>query len=425
MSHLPPDDEPEDLGLPDDYDHERDSRYIPSPEDLRQAAMDALDREFSFLILNKERPERIVERLDEITDIVLAASEVTGNHQERAIRLGLALELQYWLASGKLVAWKSLVTSLLMAALRLRNYELQSRIYQAWGMYSMIVGESSRADTALLNALECADDSNREDIRLLMQAEYFRLKSLGMGLDTALAEAQSILAEARRLKYYYVQGQTYVSLAHVCRRASYLEQAFAYAQQALIFGAQEEDFVLQNQATSIMLGILMRLNDHSRSYCARLLANLDTLTQRTVNPWLKFLVQHQNAVDYYHRAEYDQARRSALRAWAIARQVKVGLEGIRSKHMLGLIQSKRHCWRLAQDHLEASRVWYEGRGRIGASFDVRHAQEFLLYEQGDAAGAVAGLEKLLDDVQKWEDGGQARELLISNIQHDIDSINGR
>jgi hypothetical protein len=436
MSQLPPDDEqeniePEDdgfgsheppnneqLGLPDDYD----PRYIPSPEDLRQAATDALDREFSFLILNHEKPETIVERLEDIVDIALAACEVTGDHQVRAIRLGLALELQYWLAGGKLAIWEKRITTMLLIALRLKNYELLSRIYEAWGMYSAIVGENSRADTALLNALECADDSNREDIRLLMRAEYFKLKAPTMEVDPALVEARIILAEARRLKYYYVQGRIHLSLARAYQLHSYFEQAFTYAQQALIFAAQEEDIALETQATSIMLGTLMRLNNHSRSYCARLLLHLDALAQRSVNPWFQFLVQHQNAVDYYHRADYDQARKSALRAWAIARQVKVGLEGIRSEHMLGLIQSKRRCWQLAQSHLNASYRWYQGKGQIAASFDVKHAQAYILYEQGDLAGALVELKKLLAEVQDWRRGGQARDHLIQNIQDDIESI---
>lgn len=421
-SHEPPTNR--DLGLPENYDHEDHSHFIPSSVDLQNAAIDALDREYAFVILNHDKPEKIVERLDEVAAIALVASEVNGNHQAKAIKLGLALELQYWLAGSRADQWERFITTLLTVALRLKGNgekkELLSRIYHAWSIYGFISESQSRAKTAILAAAEWIQDTEREDISLLIRAERFNMNVAGMDIAQAFVDANTLLADARRLNFLYIQGRVYLSLALAYRQRSQRKLCFAYAQQALVFFMKEDIGGLEAHAVSIMLGVLLNQKDHSTVYSARLLAHLETLVQRHVNPWFQFMVEHQRAMFYFQESDYEHARQCALKAWAVTRKVKVGVEGVRPKHLLGLIQTKRHCWKLAEIHLKASGRWYENNQRVASVLDTKHALAFIPYEQGNLPRALDMLKEVLAEAQNLEESVQG--YLVALLKKDIEDV---
>lgn len=418
-AHKPPDGP--DLGLPEDYDHELHSKYIPTHAELQKAARDALDREYAFMILNKGEPEKIAGRLEKIAGIALAASQVDGSHQAKAIRLGLELELQYWLARNKVDEWVKLISPMIITALRIGDHELQSRIYQAWSIYAFTSRDQARAEQTLTVALECADDAGREDVRLLVRVERYNVDVLGMSLEQAHAEGNAILAEARRLNYTFVQAKVYYALAKAYQRVALRGEVFNYAQQALVYLMQDDVIGLAGPCVSAMFNSLHQQNDYAAPYASLLLAYLEKLAQRSVNPYFQAAIYYAQVLKLYHRGDYDLAREFALKAWGKYRVVNYQASIKRVQHMLGMIQAKRHQWRMAERHLDAARKYYELTGDEVYAVHARHALAYLLYEQHDFRRALAALEEV-SRIAETISERPARDQLVRQVGDDIEDV---
>jgi hypothetical protein len=408
---------PGDIGLPADYE----LRYIPTGDELQRAAVQALHRETAFVVVNRDTPQAIVDRLDTIAGIVLAASQVKGEHQAKAIRLGLALELEYWLARDKLDDWLNLIVPLLKTSLEIGSHELQSRIYRAWSIYLAVSRDRARAAQALVAALDYAGDAGREDLKLLIRAERFNLSVLEMSLDAAWAEAETLLAGARRLNYMYIQGRVYFSLARAYQMAALPKEAFQYAQQALVVFLQWDVVGLAGECIGTMLNSLYHQDARLDLYASRLLEYLDMLNRSSASPFFQAVAHYNQGVKLYHRSEYDRAREYVLRAWLKYRALKYRESIERVRHMLGLIQIKRHRWNLAERHLNAVCAYYEQAGQSTYAVHAQHALAFIPYEQGDFPRALDALEAVLVRAQALPEKA-ARDWLIRLIAADIEDV---
>ncbi|HVO72323.1 MAG TPA: hypothetical protein VMT24_19880 [Aggregatilineaceae bacterium] len=406
---------PGDIGLPADYD----PRYIPTGDDLQRAAIQALHRETSFVVLNRDTPQAIVNRLGEITEVVLAASQVPGEHRAKAVRLGLALELDYWLARGNLDDWPDLIVPLLKASLEIGDHELQSRIYRAWSIYLFVSRDRRKAAQALVAALDYASDARRDDLKLLIRAERLNLKVPEMSLDEARDEANALLAEARRLSYAYIQGRAYFSLARAYQFAALPKETFQYAQQALMVFVQWDVIGLAGECIGAMLNSLYYRDARLDVYASRLRAYLETLGQSSASPFFQAVACYNQGFSLYHRADYDQSRAYVLKAWVRYRALRYRESLERVKHMLGLVQIKRHRWGIAERHLRAALAYYEQAGQAVYAAHARHALAFIPYEQGDFARALGALEAVLVHARSLPERA-AREWLVQLVASDIE-----
>jgi len=411
---------PGDIGLPPDYD----PRYIPTGDDLQRAAVQSLHRETSFVVVNRDTPQAIVDRLDTIAEVVLAASQVKGEHQAKAVRLGLALELEFWLARDRLDDWPNLIVPLLKTSLEIGDRELQSRIYRAWSMYLFVSQDRTRAAQALVAALDYAGDAGREDLKLLIRAERFNLRVLEMSLDEAWAEAETLLAAARRLNYAYIQGRVYFSLARAYQIAALPRETFHYAQQALVIFLQWDVIGLAGECVGAMLNSLYHQDAHLDHYASRLLSTLETLGRSSASPFFQAVACYNQGLRLYHRADYERAREQVLRAWLIYRTLKYRESIERVKHMLGLIQIKRHRWITAERHLRAACAYYERAGQAAYTVHAYHALAFIWYEQDDFPHALTALEGVLVQAQALPEKA-AREWLVRLVSADIDDVRRR
>lgn len=416
----------EGLGLPKDYDHERDSKYIPSTTDLQRAAINALHRETAFVVYHQNQPARIVERLEELAEVARVAANVKGDHQAKAIRLGLALKVEYWWGCNKLSKWKDLVAPMLIKALELRNYELESEIYRAWATYLYITARDDieAARNAIVAAEDYAHDSGRADLQLLMRAERFNIDVGPMSLDQARAQAAGILAEARGMGFHFVRARVYDSLVRAARKVDLGVDVFNYAQQALVIYAHEEEYGLVAPCISAMFYSVHRSHDGTGDYGEQLLVFLDALAQRSVSPYIQAGFYYAHALRRFQFGEYDSAREYTLKAWLKYRMIGFRPSLVRVRHMLGLIETKRHEWRSAERHLTACRDYYDQTGDSVYAVHVRHALAFLVYEQGDFPRALAQLEAALCDAQRLEEPG-SRKALSDLITSDIDDARQR
>ncbi len=417
---------PEQLHLPEGYDHERDSKYIPTQMDLQRAALNALDRETAFVVYYHDQPRVIANRLEELAEVARAAASIKGDHQPKAIRLGLALQVEYWWSRNKLTRWKDLVSPMLIQALDLHDSELESEIYRAWATYLYITAETDveAARNAISAAEDYASDSGREDLQLLMRAERFNIDVLDITLDQACAQAADILAGARRMRFDYVRGRVYRSLARAYAKAGLPVDVFNYAQQALAVFSLEQDYSAMAACISMMFNSLYRNRPASDSYANQLLAYLDSLALRSVSPQVPAGFYYAHALRCFRRDEYDSAREFMLKAWLHYRVMRFRLSLMRVEHMLGLIQTKRHHWWAAERYLTACRDFYERIGDPAHAIHARHGLAFIPFEQGDYPRALAALEDVLHHAQRLEET-ESRVRLVKLITDDINEVKRR
>jgi tetratricopeptide (TPR) repeat protein len=426
-SQEPPDDEfskpipPDKLGLPEDYD----PQYIPKKSDLRHAAIMALDRETAFVILHQDEPGKIVERLDKIADVARAASQIEGDHQAKAVKLGLELRLHYWMASNKMDEWVNLIMPLLETALNIQDRELQSRIYYTWSLYLYIARDRPTAvDVTLEAASDYAEESDRADLKLLARAERLNAGVLKMTLQDAQTEAHTILVAAKQLKYDYVQGRAYLALARACGNRGLYTQTFAYAQQALVFFAPLNVTGLAGECVNFMLGSLSYSADYSAVYRSRLLDYLERLSQYSVSPILQAALSYYQGVQNYHLENYDKARECMLHARRKYTAAHYRPSVRRCAHMLGLIQTKRSQWKMAERHLSTAYAYYADAGEKTNAVQAQYALAFIPYEQSDWLRARPLLQKTLEMAQELPDE-TARDRLVKLIQTDIEEVDRR
>ncbi|MBN1680959.1 MAG: hypothetical protein JW966_11780 [Anaerolineae bacterium] len=406
-----------DLGLPADYK----DRYIPTTTDLRRAAVRALDDKIALLVMHQDNASVIIENLDQISEIVLAALEISGEHQIRAIRLGLALELRFWLKRDKLAGWLKLITSLLNAAIDTGHYDLLSEIYRAWSIYLFVTGNNPNSQAALRIALEEAETSGRRDLELLARTERLNITIPDLSLDEVQTGAQHILDEAQRLKFTYIQARVFMLLARAYDNAMMHGQAFAYAQQALVLAQREHFAGIMWTSVGLMLNSLQACQNQACLYYNQLLTYLETLAQTYNSPWLETWIYHTRAVEHYHAKSYDSARDYILRAYKAAHTTYNRPARCRAKHMLGLIQTKRRCWQMAERHLRHAVRDYEHTGQRVLKYHARHALAYISVEQGDFERGIRHMQQVLADVQSLPEDA-ARESLTALLENDINEI---
>jgi hypothetical protein len=407
---------PEELGLPPDYN----PQFIPKLSELKRAAVEALDRETTFLMLHHEEPEKIVERLDKMAAVALAACKIEGEHQVKAIKLGLELRQEYWMAANKLDAWVDLIMPMLKTALEIKDRELQSRLYHAWSVYLYVARDrASAVQNALESASDYADDSGRADLKLLVRVERLNANVLKMNLSDVQAEAAAILAEAKQTRYDYVQARAYLLLGRAFSSKALYKEAFSYAQQALLLFTSIHVMALAGEGVILMLGSLNYRPGYSSTYRALLMDYLETLSRHTANnPILAAAQAYFQGVEYYHLEHYDRAREFILRAREryVMAHYRPSLR--RCAHMLGLIQTKRRRWEIAAWHLSTARTYYEKVGEKTNAVQTEYALASIPFEQQDWSTARSELVAARAAVLKLPDGA-VRDRLISLIEADI------
>jgi tetratricopeptide (TPR) repeat protein len=414
----PPD---ENLGLPPEYDPARIPRY----SDLQHAAIDALDRETTFVILHQDAPERIVDRLERIAGVALAASQIKGAHQAKALRLGLALKLWYWQAGDRLGEWVHLIMPLLQTAMDIEDRELQSQIYYAWSIYLYFSQDRPTAvEAALEAASDYAEESGRDDLKLLARAERFNTHALTMQLHDAQMEADAILVEARRLDFDYVQGRAYLSLARACEHRGLSKEAFLYAQQALTFFVPQNIEALAGDSITTMLGSLIQHNGRQTSYRSLLIDFLRLLSQHTGSPVLQAAACYFRGLEHYGCGDFDRARECMLHARRKYRIAHFRPSFRRCTHSLGLIYAKRGEWRMAEQYLKAAYQACVEAGEENQAAQAYYALAYLPVEQGDLRRARLWLVEALGKAEKLADEA-VRKRLSESIRSDILEIDRR
>jgi hypothetical protein len=275
------------------------------------------------------------------------------------------------------------------------------------------------AEVSLEAALEYAEDSKRPDMRLLAHSERFNSKAHQLPLPELEAEASDILARARSMKYVYVQGRVFLSLAIAYRNVGHYEDVFMCAQQSLVYFLQEDHVDMAGQAVGAMLGALTVRSGHFPPYRNLLFSYLEQLNDRSLSPRFHGATSHQHSLLAFRTGDYDAARRYLLEAYCYYRSFNYRRDQASLSHMLGLIQSHRQNWAMAERHLKASRQLYRHQKNLLWRVNSRHALEYIPFLQGDYQRAVVRLQKARR--LAWalpEDWG--RDRVIAEIQKDID-----
>jgi len=245
-----------------------------------------------------------------------------------------------------------------------------------------------------------------------------------MSLNEAWAEAETLLAGARRLNYAYILGRVYFSLARAYQIAALPKDTFQYAQQALVIFLQWDVIGLAGECVGAMLNSLYYQDAHLDHYASRLLATLETLGRSSASPFFQAVACYNQGLRLYHRADYERAREQVLRAWFTYRALKYRESIERVRHMLGLIQIKRHRWATAERHLKAACAYYERAGQAAYVVHAHHALAFIPYEQGDLPRALEALEAVLVQAQTLPEKA-TREWLVRLVSADIDDVRHR
>ncbi len=308
-------------GLPPDWH----PQYIPTLTALQNAAGAAVDRATVTVLLLRDAPALLCERLEDIAGVIHAALPVDGPHQARAIRLGLELDATLWMRSGKLEIWRDLILAMLAAAGRLGDRALLGRVYHAWATYLYLTEQRPGAHRALQAALEYARASGDEGLILLLLAERLYLAIGRVSIETLQARGLAIVRLACHRREYFTAARALLALARACRIALLPEPSFAYAQQALVvlhvLGLRD----LIDQALHFMLFALqIEGAPSSAGYRAALLRRLDALHAQEGYPWLREMTALQHALYAYHAGQYDEARRWALIALRRVPRKRIG-----------------------------------------------------------------------------------------------------
>lgn len=377
-------------GLPPDWH----PQYIPTLTALQNAAGAAIDRATVTVLLLRDAPALLCERLDDIAGVIHAALPVDGPHQARAIRLGLELDAVLWMRSGKLETWCDLILAMLATASRLGDRALLGRVYRAWATYLYLTEQRPGARRALQAALEYARISGDEGLILLLLAERLYLAIGRVSIETLQARGLAIVHLACHRREYFTAARALLVLARACRIALLPEPSFAYAQQALVLlhvlGLRD----LIDQALHFMLFALQIEGvPSSAGYRAALLQRLDALQAQEGYPWLREMTAFQHALYAYHAGQYDEARRWALLAYAACRAKGLERDCVRIRHLLGVIAGQRGRYAVAEHHLQAVWAYTEAHQYREWMARVQIGRASVRISAGDYAGAWAELER--------------------------------
>jgi tetratricopeptide (TPR) repeat protein len=411
----------DDNGLPPEWD----PNLIPDGDDLARAALEALHREVSFVLLHRDQPQMITDRLGRMDEMVRAALAVRGNynaHLPEAIRFALALDWPYWMASQRFQAWQNTILMMLSTVRELKDQQLQSRIFRAWGVFLLLSNKYDGARVALDGAIKDLEGLDRNDLRLLMRAERFNIAVEHETLDTLHAQAAELLVEANRLNFRYIKGRVYLSLARAYWRAHEFPPMFMYAQQAVVYFMAESDRGLAMQSLSMMALAHRMLRGNSSDITLRLMAYTERMMGDDRNPWYWSRIYHEYSVQYFYRARYDQSVTYALRAQENYAAVNDELGVARMQHQMGLIRTKQKAWQLAENHFARAAELYRELDSHYEMVSVDHALGWNWYEQGMLPEALTSLEQTLEFalVHSPDDGLWRR--LIDILREDIATV---
>ncbi len=410
----PPDSE--NLGLPEDYD----PKYIPSPKDLKDAAIAALHREVSFVLGNaKDDPQAIVRRLDEFYEVIQAAGQIDGPHLPKTIRLALTLRWYFSLSAEKRDTWITLIVPLLGKALDIGDRALESEIYRAWSMHLFGLQKQDRGRQALLAALEVAESTDNAELKLLVRAERFHRDVAEISFEEARAQSWALRAEAWHLHSLYVLARVNLSMAWKCREVILSEDAFNYAQQGFILAVKLDDPVISGECLDGMLTSLSLRHKGANSYLRQLQERLAYEAQRSGSALFRGIMNYNLAIQLYHQGDYEQARDMALKAW-LAYRCDLKVNGaVRVKHMLGLIQTKRGNYSMADRHLCGAQRHYESIKDLPYVVRARHAHAHIALEQGRYDCALKELQAVLVMAETIEEA-PVRNVIKKNIEESIE-----
>jgi len=402
------------LGLPPEWN----PKYIPDGGDLARAARRVLDDKTAFVLLHKDEPDVIADHLDELASIVLATSQVKGDHQAKAIRLGLTLEPIYWISRNKLHDWLDMFSPLLKVASEIHHDDLQSELFRAWGIYLYLANLGPDSTPPLDASLEYAADSGRADLALLAQLERLNAQVTTLSLTEVQAEAEAILVCAAQLNFTYVQGRTYLSLARAYQFKSLPTTAFTYAQQALAFFFSLGIRSMMIEALNIMIGSMQKLHGSS-TYGQQLLYWMKTLSAQMSIPWYQITAYQHHAAHSFHEGNYETARAWLIKAWLKNRATfQLSNSEPEILHLLGMVQSRRQRYALAERHLLRAYRLYQARNMPQQAVHAHHAWAYVSFEKGDFVTAVQRLEKTLSLAQALPEEATRRRL-TTLIEEDI------
>ncbi len=407
--------EPSDLGLPPDPE----MGYIPTEDQLRAAAVHALDDISALFILHPDDEQVIAAQLDNIASVLLAASQLKGPHQAKAVRLGLHLNHHFWQTHNKETTWLQLIVPLLNITLELGDKQLQAEAYRAWGIYLYTSGKDAnqpKSARAFQIAMEYATESGRDDLKLLARIEHFNQQIRSMSEQDMLAEAHALITDARRLQNIYFEGRVYASMARFYFWKDHC-QLFQYAQQAMIIFWNLNDYGLFCQCIIFLVHSLEDQTPHA-AYRQQLLGAMEQMASHLAYPYISASLYHLWAVQYYKLKLYQEARSAMIRSCVIVRRVGTYLDTSFALHMLGLIEMRRHRWQVSRLFLEAALQGYE-ESRIDQAqiVQLHHALAFIPFEQRNFAAAYTELGKVLEMAQALPPGN-VRDSLIKLISDD-------
>jgi tetratricopeptide (TPR) repeat protein len=406
-----------DLGLPSDYD----PRFIPSSSRLQKASEKGLETWTSFIMTNKDSPQIIADKIDEIVKVIDSALEVDGPHVPKALKLGLELEMRYWVYDNRLQDWLNFMVHMLEKAIELGDAALISEVYRAWSIYLYVTREQAKAKKAIESALEYANDTDQEPLKLSVRAERFNLYLHDLSLKDAQAEAERLIEEADRLRFPYVKGRAYLTLALKYQMLVLPAEAFTAAQQALTCFAAPEIIGMQAYAVSLMLGNLQVIQVNAvqmPAYRMQLLNYLTMLISHSVNPQFKAAVAHLQANEAYYLDKPIEARRHALIAWLNYRNINHDTISSRDiQHVLGMIENKLDHPALAERHLRAAISYFQAVNETLRQIYALHALAWVPYMHGDPLRATAFMDEALALIDRLPEP-QTQESLRTWLQAD-------
>lgn len=400
--------------LPADYDPD----LIPNLTDLQRVAIKALHRETAFVIMNQANPEVIADRLDELAELVQAAIGVDGPHLKKAIRLGLALKREYWVSRDKLDDWNKLIGPLLTTAIRIK--EFQCEVYRIWSLYRYLNWQFTGTLSAIDASLAYAEESGREDLQLLARSDRFNFNIYALTLDEVEAQAAQLRRDARRLGYKFVWGRTYYSMARAYDRNSMPKKAFEYAQQALAILAPSE-MILAAESIITMLGMLNRNTGHAPQHQAKLRHYLHTVGKHSLSPGVEAGMHYVQGLEYYHAANYEDALNEFLLALQKYQQGRSQYSIYRVRHMLGLVETKRRQWEVAEHYFRTAYEGYQKVGDQAYAVHALHANAFVPVEQQNWALALDKMQAARREAEQIEET-ETRNELLHMLDEDIADI---
>ncbi|HEX3050288.1 MAG TPA: hypothetical protein VHP83_06520 [Aggregatilineaceae bacterium] len=406
------------LGLFPGYD----PAQIPHEEQLAQIATDICDEWLSFISKNRQSPQKILNLLEDISDYVIAAVNTKGDHREKVIRLGLSLRSDYWLSRGMWKRWRDTLMPVLKTALSLPNYELVTEAYRQWGIFLYLSSAQDGSQIAFNTAIEYAETSKDPRLSLMAHAERLNAQAAQLPRLEVEAQATAILASARGQNNVFVMGRVYLTLARTYAHQNLYTENFMAAQQAFLYFARagNSEYVLSALSQMISALSYQYQDTYSPHYKQHLLRVYRAVAKNSASPHFQANVYHYQGFLCFQKQNYQQARSYIIRAWSKQWSLRQYFNCAIEIHMLGMIESKRKNWLLAEQLFTTAIKRYHKLGNRVKGVQARYARAYLPFEKQDFEAAVSQLEAVLPFARQIEEQA-VRDQLIADIQADIDA----